>query len=64
MDVNPGDRASTCRAMMKPIAAISYGTEYVLVHECVKCGHRKRNKTSPEDSMELVIHYSSKPLKD
>jgi len=47
VDVEPGDRAATCAGLMKPISAEQSGGEWDIVHECVKCGHTKKNKISP-----------------
>jgi uncharacterized Zn finger protein len=64
VDINPGDRSSKCGGMMEPLGAVSYGDEYMLLHHCSTCGHKKRNKTSPEDNMEVIIVLSSRPIRD
>lgn len=55
VDVNPGDRAADCGGLMKPVSATIKGHETILVHECVRCGHRKVNKTSPEDDFDQIL---------
>ena len=55
VDVNPGDRASGCQGSMKPARVEKEGEKYVLLHQCVKCGHGKRNKISEEDNFEEII---------
>ncbi|PIP86919.1 hypothetical protein COW81_03045 [Candidatus Campbellbacteria bacterium CG22_combo_CG10-13_8_21_14_all_36_13] len=55
VDINPGDRGAICLGMMKPISVITKGTEYILVHKCIKCGHEKKNKTTPEDNFEILL---------
>jgi hypothetical protein len=51
VDVHPGDRAATCRALMAPVQVLYERGELVLVHECTRCGHRKRNRASPDDDI-------------
>lgn len=55
MDVSPGDRASGCQGMMKPLKMETKGGEYDIIHRCVKCGYEKRNKMSSEDNFEVAI---------
>lgn len=55
MDVNPGDRASTCGGMMKPFEVQMVKGEFEIVHECRKCRHKKRNKTSLNDNLDAVL---------
>ena len=64
VDVNPGDRLSDCKMLMKPIGAVCYGDEYVIVHKCTGCGHQKRNKTAPDDSIDVIIKLSAHPIKE
>lgn len=58
VDINPGDRASDCGGLMKPVQVELDHGEYVIVHKCKKCGYKKRNKTSLEDNMDLIIQLS------
>lgn len=55
VDVNPGDRLATCGGMMKPMKVEGKTDEYVIVHQCEKCGYMKRNKVVPEDSYDKVL---------
>ena len=60
-DVNPGDRASDCKGLMRPIAAIPDPKKgYIIIHECTVCGARRRNKAAHEakvqpDDLDLII---------
>jgi Zn ribbon nucleic-acid-binding protein len=42
---------------MKParIEKGNRGKEYIIVHQCIKCGYEKRNKTSEKDNFEEII---------
>jgi rubrerythrin len=55
VDVNPGDRTEICSGMMKPMAVEIKSGNYILVHQCQKCGLRKKNKTAPEDNFENIL---------
>jgi hypothetical protein len=55
VDVNPGDRAQSCRGLMAPVDFEVKGAEYVVVHRCMACGFVRRNRTRPEDSMDAVL---------
>lgn len=58
VDMNPGDRLSDCKGMMEPIAVEIKDGEYDIVHECVKCGFKKKNKVAKEDDFEKVVEIS------
>ena len=64
-DVNPGDRASTCGGLMKPIAALPDPKKgYIIIHECTVCGARRRNKAAHEarvqpDDIGLIISLTA-----
>ncbi len=60
VDINPGDRASECFGMMKPIDVLTKAGEYIIFHKCIKCGHEKRNKTSKDDNFDVILKISSK----
>jgi rubrerythrin len=55
VDINPGDRAAGCGGMMRPVGVRLEKGEFVLTHECEKCGHSKNNKASLEDSLSAVL---------
>ena len=58
----PGDRASDCGALMKPVGLknVRIG-EFKIVFECTACDHKYVNKVLPDDNMDLVIELSHKP---
>jgi hypothetical protein len=59
VDVNPGDRAATCRGMMEPVALAQKRGELVLVHECRTCGLVRRNRTCPQDDREALLRLAA-----
>lgn len=60
VDINPGDRAAKCGGMMKPVEVEIKGGEYSIIHQCVKCGYRKKNKTAPNDDFDEIIKISKR----
>lgn len=60
VDINPGDREAKCGGMMKPIEVEIKGMEYSIIHQCIKCGHKKKNKTAPDDNFDEVIKISKR----
>lgn len=55
VDNNPGDRASDCGGLMKPIRVEIRKGERILIHECERCGHRKPNKCAPDDNFDVLL---------
>jgi len=44
MDIMPGDRASDCKGLMKPIGRRIHSKKGVqILHECERCGHKQWN---------------------
>lgn len=54
IDVNPGDRLSTCGGKMKPIKVEKEGVLYFVTHICEKCGAQRRNRLSPKDNYDMA----------
>lgn len=55
VDLSPGDRASRCRGLMRPVNVEQEGDSYILTHRCEKCGYEKRNKISDDDNFEEML---------
>jgi len=56
VDINPGDRASQCRGLMKPASYHKDGKKgIVLTHKCTKCFEEKNNKLASTDSIENLL---------
>lgn len=58
VDISPGDRQARCGGLMEPVSFESRGEAYLLTHRCLSCGHKKKNKTSPEDDLETLLEIS------
>ena len=60
LDINPGDRLSTCHGLLKPIKVeLSPKKGYVIISKCEKCGMIRRNKAANDDNMDLIIELTS-----
>jgi len=59
VDINPGDRASGCGGMMRPIAVEVKKGEYVILHKCIKCGKERKNKSAENDDFAAVLALMS-----
>lgn len=59
VDKNPGDRAAICNGMMEPASAEQKNGEYIITHRCIKCGLKRNNKSSPDDSIERIVELST-----
>lgn len=60
LDINPGDRASSCGGVMRPSAVRPDARRgFVITHRCEKCGHVQNNRAAQDDSTELLIYYTN-----
>jgi len=62
VDVNPGDRLAECQGLMEPTGVDIKGGERIILQRCTKCGFKRRNKASPDDSFETILKVSSHPI--
>ncbi|MBT3181914.1 MAG: RNHCP domain-containing protein [Deltaproteobacteria bacterium] len=68
VDINPGDRANTCKGLMKPIGVYTHAKkEYVILHQCQKCGGRVKAKAilgdgNASDNFDIILKLSSMPI--
>ena len=56
VDVSPGDRASGCGGMMRPVSVHRGKGRWKLTHECVECGFSRANFARPEEA-DAVIRF-------
>lgn len=61
MDNFPGDRASECKGLMKPVGLDYSGKKgYQLIHQCTKCQKIGRNKVATDTiQADNLIHFMS-----
>ena len=59
VDVNPGDRAADCEGLMEPAGLEMKAGEYVILHKCIRCGHKKKNKKASGDNFDVVLKITN-----
>ncbi|GMQ94981.1 MAG: hypothetical protein BMS9Abin13_091 [Patescibacteria group bacterium] len=55
VDINPGDRASSCEGAMRAIDIEVKACTYTIVHQCILCGHKRKNKAVKGDSIDAML---------
>jgi len=55
VDTNPGDRASACLGMMKPVAIEGATPAYAILYQCERCPHTHRVKVHRRDDVNAII---------
>jgi hypothetical protein len=60
VDVNPGDRAASCRGLMEPLALEGSLAHFKILHRCVVCGFERRNGVEPQDDRDTLIALSTR----
>ncbi len=55
VDNNPGDRASNCGGMMRPISAEPSHGGFIITHKCETCGKTIRQHTTDNDNIDVII---------
>jgi len=58
VDLVPGDRRNKCGGLMKPIGIEKKKDKYIIIHQCERCGARKKNKAAEDDDFDQIIKYS------
>lgn len=56
--INPGDRASDCGGMMRPVSVEKDRNGFIITHKCEKCGKTIRQHTNDNDNMDTIITLS------
>jgi DNA-directed RNA polymerase subunit RPC12/RpoP len=56
VDINPGDRKSTCKGILVPIAVEKSSKDKLkIVYKCDKCGEIKRNVVAVDDDFDKIL---------
>lgn len=60
VDINPGDRACSCKGLMEPISILQKKGELVIIHKCLKCSFERKNKVLESDNRDKIIELMKK----
>lgn len=58
VDVNPGDRANTCKGLLKPIGIENFKDTYKILYKCEKCSQLHKNIIADDDNFNEIINIS------
>ena len=59
IDINPGDRANSCRGMLEPVGVSHTSRKgYVIHYRCLSCGAHVNNKAAPDDDFGAILTIS------
>ena len=59
MDVNPGDRASSCSGMMEPVGVRQSHGEYDVLHHCQACNFERYTRVTKNDNLDIIVKLSA-----
>lgn len=60
VDVYPGDRAANCGGLMPVIEIVLEHGDWVLLQQCEKCQHVRRNRVQPEDDRDKLAELQAR----
>lgn len=55
VDIQPGDRAQTCRGLMKATQISGSSNNIIITHTCQICGFKRNNKLQKRDNINSLI---------
>ncbi len=58
VDIFPGDRANSCKGLLKPIGIEKYRDTFKIIYKCESCGELHKNIIHDDDDMDLIIKLS------
>ena len=58
VDVLPGDRANSCKGMLKPIGIEKFKETYKIIYKCEKCNETHKNIIAVDDDFNKIIDLS------
>ena len=62
LDIDAGDRSSSCNGIMEPIAVSVRRGEWILIHRCLKCGNLKANRIAGDDNEVALLSLAVRPV--
>lgn len=58
VDINPGDRANSCKGLLVPIGIEKFKDTYKIIYKCSKCSKVHKNIMASDDNMDIIIKLS------
>ena len=58
VDINPGDRANTCKGLLKPIGIEKFKDTYKIIYKCEKCKMEHKNIMAVDDNYDVILEIS------
>ena len=58
VDINPGDRANTCKGLLIPYQIEKFKNTYKIIYKCSKCNVIHKNIIATDDDYEKIIELS------
>jgi len=62
LDRTPGDRRSSCKGLMTPLAVGLRRGEWILLHRCERCTTIRSNRVAPDDDLPALLALAAGPL--
>ena len=63
VDIEPGDRESSCGGIMEPVAVwVRKGGKWAIIHRCRRCGALGSNRVAADDNPMKLLSIAMKPL--
>ena len=58
VDIYPGDRANSCKGLLKPLSIEKYKDTFKIVFKCEKCGTLHKNIIANDDNFNKIVELS------
>lgn len=58
VDILPGDRANTCKGLLKPISMEKFKESFKIIYKCDMCGEIHKNIVATDDDFDKIIQLS------
>lgn len=58
VDINPGDRANTCKGLLEPIGIEKFKDTFKIIYKCKKCSEIHKNIIANDDDFNKIIDLS------
>ncbi len=55
VDVTPGDRANTCKGLLKPVSIVTTGKKEQIEYVCTVCGAKLKNIIAEDDNKDAIL---------